>query len=87
MNGVELLKIIRHIEYTRDIPVVVLSSSIQEKDMQVCRELGVIEYLRKPMTVKNIVDILLRLGHVCPPADVSQPYQTAFLKYAGVDGW
>jgi CheY-like chemotaxis protein len=63
MSGIEFLKIIRYLEYTKDIPVVMLSSSFLAKDIQVCTELGILEYLRKPLTARNVEIIVGRLAH------------------------
>lgn len=58
MSGIDLLKAIRFIDYTRDIPVVMLSSSIQEREVQACGELGILAYLRKPVAREDVERIL-----------------------------
>jgi len=49
MDGLEFLEIIRGDDRTKDIPVVILSSSQQAKDLDRSRSLGVSAYLNKPL--------------------------------------
>lgn len=49
IDGFEFLKCMRADVRTREIPVIVLSSSSQESDRSRCRELGVAAYLKKPL--------------------------------------
>ena len=54
MDGFEFLEAVRAHERTRDIPVVILSSSHQMKDVDRCRDLGVVAYLNKPLDSKKL---------------------------------
>ncbi len=49
MDGFEVLKTIRENPRTKSIPVVILSSSDDERDRQKCRDLGASSYIVKPM--------------------------------------
>ena len=49
MDGLEFLEIIRGDDRTKDIPVVILSSSQQAKDLDRSMSLGVSAYLNKPL--------------------------------------
>jgi len=49
MDGLEFLEIIRSDDRTKDIPVVILSSSQQAKDLDRSMSLGVSAYLNKPL--------------------------------------
>jgi two-component system response regulator len=68
VNGFEVLKRLRAEDSTRYLPVVVLSSSREECDMQVCYRLGANSYIQKPLdfarfaeSVKQVA--LYWLGH------------------------
>jgi CheY-like chemotaxis protein len=54
IDGFELLKKIRTEERTREIPVVVLSSSQQVKDIERCQELGVAAFITKPLDMQKL---------------------------------
>ena len=54
MDGFELLAKIRSDKRTRDIPVVVLSSSQHKKDMDRCRELGASAFITKPLDAEKM---------------------------------
>lgn len=49
MNGIEVLDVIRAEKHTRHIPVVMLSTSADERDIQACYEHGANAYVVKPL--------------------------------------
>jgi len=54
VDGFELLRIIRSEDYWRDVPVVILTSSLRERDMERCRDLGSTRYRRKPQDLDDL---------------------------------
>jgi two-component system, response regulator len=62
MDGLELLKIIRSHEITRLLPVVILTSSIEEQDVINSYKLGANSYIRKPVDFSQFVDAIKFLG-------------------------
>jgi CheY-like chemotaxis protein len=54
IHGLEVLRSIRGHGLLRDLPVVVLTSSDNDMDQQRCRELGVLDYINKPMNVERL---------------------------------
>jgi len=62
VDGFEFLEVIRSDSETRDIPVIVLSSSPQQKDRDRCRQLGVKAYLNKPLEVAAFDHALRMIG-------------------------
>ena len=62
MDGIDVLKKIRSDERTRTIPVVILTSSAEERDMVESYRLGVNSYLVKPVETEKFVDIVTRAG-------------------------
>jgi two-component system, response regulator len=62
VDGIEVLKQIRSDEKTKHIPVVVLTSSKEERDVVETYRLGVNSYVVKPVQFENFVSIVKDLG-------------------------
>ena len=62
LNGIEVLKRIRENEHTKTIPVVVLTSSKEDPDIQECYRLGVNSYIVKPVMFEEFMKIVSELG-------------------------
>ena len=62
MDGIDVLRKIRSDERTRAIPVVILTSSAEERDMVESYRLGVNSYLVKPVETEKFVDVVTRAG-------------------------
>ena len=62
MDGIDVLKKIRSDERTRTIPVVILTSSAEERDMVESYRLGVNSYLVKPVETEQFFDVVTRAG-------------------------
>jgi CheY-like chemotaxis protein len=62
VNGIEVLQQIKSDERTKNIPVVVLTSSREDSDLEKCYELGVNSYIVKPVEFDNFVKAISDLG-------------------------
>lgn len=62
INGLEVLKSIRQNEFTRLTPVVILTSSTEEKDVVSGYNLGANSYIRKPVDFDQFTDAIKNLG-------------------------
>ena len=62
VDGLEVLRQLRSSERTRLIPVVVLTSSIEEKDVIQGYRLGANSYIRKPVDFTQFVEAVRQLG-------------------------
>ncbi len=62
VDGIEVLRKIKADERTRVIPVAVLTSSREDRDLQTCYELGVNSYIVKPVEFENFVKAVSELG-------------------------
>ena len=62
VNGIEVLKIIKTDARTKQIPVVVLTSSKEDPDIQECYRLGVNSYVVKPVEFESFVKAVSELG-------------------------
>jgi len=62
IDGLEVLKRIRQDERTKMIPVVILTSSGEEKDVLSGYSLGANSYVRKPVEFDQFVEAMRHLG-------------------------
>jgi two-component system response regulator len=62
VNGIEVLAKIKADSKTRDIPVVVLTSSKEHPDVKKCYELGVNSYIVKPVEFSSFMKSISDLG-------------------------
>lgn len=62
VSGLEVLRRIKENEETREIPVVVLTSSKEESDIKEAYRLGANSYIVKPVGFENFIDAVVDLG-------------------------
>ena len=73
VEGLEVLRQIRSSDKTRLLPVVVLTSSDEERDIVTSYRLGVNSYIRKPVNFSDFAEATRQLGmywlllNQCPP--------------------
>ena len=75
VEGLEVLRRVRETQETRMLPVVVLTSSDEERDVVRSYQLGVNSYIRKPVNFNDFAEATRQLGmywlvlNACPPTD------------------
>jgi two-component system response regulator len=62
VNGIEVLSGIRTDERTKKIPVVILTSSSEDPDIQTCYALGANSYVVKPVEFEEFYKAISNLG-------------------------
>jgi two-component system response regulator len=62
VDGIEVLRQVKADERTRRIPVVILTSSRQDPDMQRCDELGANSYIVKPVDFEKFAVAVADVG-------------------------
>lgn len=62
VDGIEVLREIKSHESTKKIPVVVLTSSKESKDIDECYKLGVNSYIVKPLDFEKFIESVSNLG-------------------------
>ena len=73
MDGIEVLREIRTNEVTRTIPVVILSSSREERDLAASWNLGVNAYVVKPVDARQFFDAVQTLGQFWAVINEARP--------------
>ncbi len=61
MNGLELIKIIKKNEVSKDIPVVVISTEGNESKIKEFMDCGAAGYITKPFTAETIRDLIINI--------------------------
>ncbi|MFO0710151.1 MAG: PAS domain S-box protein [Sandaracinus sp.] len=61
ISGYEVLRLLRASPTTRDIPVVALSASAMDRDVERAREAGFARYLTKPVRIDRLTGVLSEL--------------------------
>jgi two-component system response regulator len=73
MDGIEVLREIRADEHTRRIPVVILSSSREERDLAASWDLGVNAYVVKPVDAEQFFEAVQTLGQFWAVMNEARP--------------
>jgi len=62
LDGLDVLRSLKAADRTRSIPVVVMTSSNQERDLMESYRLGVNGYVTKPIEFKDLVKLISGIG-------------------------
>lgn len=63
LNGLEVLKEIKSMENSRSIPVVMLTSSKEDPDIEKAYSYGANSYIVKPVEFENFIKALTNIGY------------------------
>jgi CheY-like chemotaxis protein len=66
MDGRSALREIKSNQNLKDIPVVILTTSRQEKDVKFCLDAGACEFKTKPVEISEWVDVIKSAKSHCP---------------------
>jgi len=61
IDGLEFIKLLRKRETGKDIPIVMLSAISDMKIIRKCLDLGVVDYITKPINIHKISELTHRL--------------------------
>lgn len=65
MNGSELLKNLKGNENFKNIPVIIYTTSVNEMEKQACLVLGAHDYITKPLTYKQSIEVAQMVVKLC----------------------
>ena len=80
VDGLQVLREIKRDERTRHIPVAVLTSSVEQKDLIDGYHLGVNSYLQKPVDFDNFREMIRQVGLYWLVVNRTAPAKVATLK-------
>ena len=63
LNGIEVLQKIKSDPLTQSVPVVILTSSKEDPDIQKCYALGANSYIVKPVNFDSFAEAIKSLGY------------------------
>ena len=58
MSGLEIMKIIRHSEETKDIPVIAVTAMAMKEDREKFLEMSCDDYVSKPIDQKILLNVM-----------------------------
>jgi two-component system response regulator len=62
ISGIDVLQRIKADEQTKNIPVIVLTSSKESPDVKTCYQLGANSFIVKPVQFENFIQVVAELG-------------------------
>lgn len=62
IDGIQVLQAIRSHPQTRELVVVVMTSSAENQDLSACYELGANSYIVKPLDFQQFIDVARQVG-------------------------
>lgn len=62
VNGLEVLEKLKTSELTKAIPVVILTSSVEDPDLKKCYQLGANSYVVKPVAFDEFIKAISQVG-------------------------
>jgi CheY-like chemotaxis protein len=71
LSGLDLLRRLRALPRFQSLPVTVMTSSNDPRDLEECRRLNVVNYLTKPVTFDSFSKAVADMFH--PPKPASEP--------------
>jgi two-component system response regulator len=78
MSGVQLLKEIRRLDKMRYVPVIMITSSNEERDLKASYDAGANSYIRKPVSSNDFGALIYRLCAYWLQANEPPPSLTKF---------
>ena len=77
MTGVDILKIVKENEHIKRTPVVILTTTDDQREIQRCYDLGCNVYITKPVNYENFADAIRQLGLFLSVIQLPDPEATA----------
>ena len=76
VDGFEVLRRIKNTPLVRRIPIIVLTSSREESDLASAYDTGANSYVRKPSSMKELLQLVRELDHYWAVRNENSPIST-----------
>lgn len=77
ISGLQILEKIKSQDHTRNLPVIVMTSSNSQDDLEKCRQYGVSCYVQKPITFANFTKAVADSFHAPTSKSGSLPLKSS----------
>ncbi len=74
MDGIEVLKILKNHPVLRKIPVIMLTTTDNPEEIDLCHKLGCNSYIIKPVNYEKFIEVVSSLGTYLKIAKVPHPF-------------
>ncbi|HPH15606.1 MAG TPA: response regulator [Bacteroidales bacterium] len=61
ISGIDILEQLKSNITTKDIPVIIISANNNDKEIELCKQLGIITYLHKPVNIELFIETINKL--------------------------
>lgn len=73
VDGIEVLEKLKNNIITKHIPIVMISTTDNPKEIDVCNAIGCNGFIIKPIDIQNLIDILGNLGYNLDIEEIKNP--------------
>ena len=80
IDGIECIRLIKGSDEHKDIPIVVLSTSVNPKTLEILYEMGVTYFIKKPTTFNKLQEVIGKMVNT-PSIFTAQTKETFHVQY------
>lgn len=73
-DGIEVLEKLKNAHSTKKIPVIMITTTDNPKEIQACHALGCNSYIVKPIDYQRFIEIVKRLGYYLEIIEIPNPF-------------
>jgi CheY-like chemotaxis protein len=74
IDGIEVLEKLKNTQSTKKIPVIMITTTDNPKEIQACHALGCNSYIVKPIDYQKFIEIVKRLGYYLEIIEIPNPF-------------
>ncbi len=73
VDGIEVLEKLKNADETKKIPVIMITTTDNPKEIEACHALGCNSYIVKPIDYQRFIEIVKRLGYYLDIIEIPNP--------------
>jgi len=74
VDGIEVLEKLKKSDSTKKIPIIMITTTDNPKEIQACHALGCNSYIVKPIDYQKFIEIVKRLGYYLEIIEIPNPF-------------